>query len=299
MGQALRAFGVEAEIDEASRFVAKAGSNVTEFVGRDEEVELFKRRWQKMRNHQGQVVLVSGEPGLGKSRLANQFLSTVPKSDRRLVMLQCAPHLGNSVLHPVVSELRATSSAVEHDAPLPAIERLKKWLESRHILRPDTLYALADIAHIHTAFLLPDHALALKELEHVKRSTSELGARTFRLWAELTEHWALSQSGEARHSGPLRTAIDALLASGSEVRSPAHWCALVDCLLVEGDAESAAAVATEALEIAERTGQLCYLPFTHLHLGQALLGARPKSVKGGRIPPQTCMRNRCFLESAP
>ena len=53
-----------------SRFQATRGENLTELIGREEELDTLKRRWQRAKNGEGQVVLISGEPGIGKSRLA-------------------------------------------------------------------------------------------------------------------------------------------------------------------------------------------------------------------------------------
>ena len=57
----------------ASRFEALRGSALTRLVGRDEEIELLRRRWARAQTGDGQVVLISGEPGIGKSRITAEL----------------------------------------------------------------------------------------------------------------------------------------------------------------------------------------------------------------------------------
>jgi predicted ATPase len=75
-----------------SRFDALHASGVTQLVGREEELELLLRRWSKAKAGEGQVVLLSGEPGIGKSRLAaalSEHIGTEPHTRLRYF---CLPH---------------------------------------------------------------------------------------------------------------------------------------------------------------------------------------------------------------
>jgi predicted ATPase len=68
-----------------SRFEALHASGVTELVGREEELELLLRRWSKAKTREGQLVLLSGEPGIGKSRLTAALLERLaPEPHTRL-----------------------------------------------------------------------------------------------------------------------------------------------------------------------------------------------------------------------
>ena len=66
-----------------SRFEALHASGVTELVGRKEELELLLRRWSKAKTGEGQVVLLSGEPGIGKSRLTAALLDRIASERTR------------------------------------------------------------------------------------------------------------------------------------------------------------------------------------------------------------------------
>jgi hypothetical protein len=75
-GEAQRAWRVQGESGMLSRFEALRS---TPLVGRDEEIELLTRRWQQAKNGEGRVVLISGEPGIGKSRLTAALVEHIEK----------------------------------------------------------------------------------------------------------------------------------------------------------------------------------------------------------------------------
>jgi AAA ATPase domain/Adenylate and Guanylate cyclase catalytic domain len=94
--QVLRPSGV------ASRFEALRGSALTRLVGRDEEIGLLLRCWARAQAKEGQVVLVSGEPGLGKSRITAAFEQHL-RPERHLTLLYfCSPYRQNSALFPFI-----------------------------------------------------------------------------------------------------------------------------------------------------------------------------------------------------
>ena len=91
-----RAYQVLAERTPEVRFEARELSGITPLVGRAEELALILRRWDQVKEGEGQVVLLSGEPGIGKSRLA-QVLSTKSTCEpNTLVRYQCSPYHTNS-----------------------------------------------------------------------------------------------------------------------------------------------------------------------------------------------------------
>ena len=85
----------------ASRFEALRGSGLTRLVGRDEEIELLLRRWESAKTGEGQVVLVSGEPGLGKSRIAVALRERIQDSPHFRQRYFCSPYRQDSALYPV------------------------------------------------------------------------------------------------------------------------------------------------------------------------------------------------------
>ena len=71
---------------------------MTPLVGRDEEIDLLLRRWEQAKSGDGQVVLISGEPGIGKSRIAQTILERVSNEPHTRLRYFCSPHHQDSAL---------------------------------------------------------------------------------------------------------------------------------------------------------------------------------------------------------
>jgi len=74
-------------------------------VGRGEELDLLSRRWAQAKDNDGRVVLLSGEPGIGKSRLIAALLEKVESEDATCMRYFCLPHHQGSALQPIVAQL--------------------------------------------------------------------------------------------------------------------------------------------------------------------------------------------------
>jgi class 3 adenylate cyclase len=94
-----RAWRVLRESGEVSRFEALRGGT-TPLVGRDEEVELLLRRWKQAKTGEGRVVLISGDPGIGKSRLTAAFSEHIGTEPHTRLRYFCSPYHQDSALHP-------------------------------------------------------------------------------------------------------------------------------------------------------------------------------------------------------
>ena len=107
----IRAWQVLGESIVASRFEALRGSVLSPLIGRDEEIELLLRRWAHANAGNEQVVLVSGEPGIGKSRLVAALAERLHAEPHFLLRYCCSPYHQDSALHPFVAQLeRAPAS---------------------------------------------------------------------------------------------------------------------------------------------------------------------------------------------
>lgn len=120
------AWQVVGESTARSRFEAAHGRHLIPLVGRDEEVALLARRWSAAKQGEGQVVLICGEPGIGKSRLAEAFASRTAAEPHVRLRYQCSPHHANSALYPIIAQLEYAAGVT---AQLGAGEKLEK-LES-------------------------------------------------------------------------------------------------------------------------------------------------------------------------
>ena len=110
-----RVWQVLGESGEVSRFEALR-SKTMPLVGRDEEVELLLRRWKQSKRGEGRVVLISGEPGIGKSRLTaalSEHIGTEPHTRLRYF---CSPHHQDSALYPFIAQLEHAAGFVRDDA---------------------------------------------------------------------------------------------------------------------------------------------------------------------------------------
>jgi class 3 adenylate cyclase/energy-coupling factor transporter ATP-binding protein EcfA2 len=122
-----RAWRVLGESGVLSRFEALR-SEATPLVGRDEELELLLRRWQQAKAGEGRVVLISGEPGIGKSRLTAAITGAVEHDLPIRLRWFCSPHHQDSALYPVIVQLEHGAGLARQDPAEEKLEKLKSVL---------------------------------------------------------------------------------------------------------------------------------------------------------------------------
>jgi class 3 adenylate cyclase/tetratricopeptide (TPR) repeat protein len=103
--------------DGTSRFHATRDAISAAFVGRDAELALVLDRWAIAAAGEGQLFLLSGEPGLGKSRLCETMFSHIAVEPHAEIRLQCSPYHSNSALYPVLRHLERTAGLAREDPP--------------------------------------------------------------------------------------------------------------------------------------------------------------------------------------
>jgi class 3 adenylate cyclase/tetratricopeptide (TPR) repeat protein len=125
----VRLFGASAARAIDSRFeAARSGFALTPLVGREEEVALLLRRWQQAKEGEGQVVMMGGEPGIGKSRLT-RVLGDLLDQERHLVLRhQCSPYHLNSALYPLIEQLERAAGFSREDTPGRKLEKMQAVL---------------------------------------------------------------------------------------------------------------------------------------------------------------------------
>src|SRR5262249_61968419 len=98
------------------------------FVGREEEIGVLDRRWRRSCNGEGQVVLLSGEAGIGKSRIVSAFLERLDGQPYTSLRYQCSPYHTNSALYPITKQLALAASIHSSDPPDRKLNKLETLL---------------------------------------------------------------------------------------------------------------------------------------------------------------------------
>ena len=99
-------------------------------VGRDEELALLLRRWQQVRHGAGRIVVVCGEPGIGKSRLVAALDDAIRSEPHTNLAFFGSPHRGESPLHPVIAQFERAAGFEPHDDHATRLDRLERLLAS-------------------------------------------------------------------------------------------------------------------------------------------------------------------------
>jgi class 3 adenylate cyclase/predicted ATPase len=112
----------------ASRFEALHATGMTALVGRKEECELLLRCWSKATNGEGQVVLLSGEAGIGKSRLTAAFMELLAGKPHARLRYFCSPQLTDSALHPIIGQMERAAGLARDDSVEAKLDKLDTLL---------------------------------------------------------------------------------------------------------------------------------------------------------------------------
>jgi class 3 adenylate cyclase len=107
-----------------SRFEALHATGLTELVGREEELELLLRRWSKAKTGEGKVVLLSGEAGIGKSRLTATLLDRLANEPHTRLRYFCSPQHTDSALYPVIGQMERAAGFVHDDTAQTKLKKL-------------------------------------------------------------------------------------------------------------------------------------------------------------------------------
>jgi predicted ATPase len=107
-----------------SRFEALHASGLTELVGREEELELLLRRWSKAKTGEGQVVLLSGEAGIGKSRLTASLMERLASEPHTRLRYFCSPQHTDSAFYPIIGQMERAAGLVHDDTAQAKLDKL-------------------------------------------------------------------------------------------------------------------------------------------------------------------------------
>ena len=131
-----------------SRFEALRAASLTELVGREDEIELLLRRWVRAKQGDGQIVLLSGEAGIGKSRITAAFQERVHDEPHTRLRCFCSPHHRDSPLYPLIVRLERAARFAREDPPQVKLEKLEILLAQSEDNPSEAAALFADLLSI-------------------------------------------------------------------------------------------------------------------------------------------------------
>jgi class 3 adenylate cyclase len=191
----MRVYRVVEESAAQSRLDVAGASGLTPLVGREHEVGLLRERWAQSRDGLGQVVLLSGEAGIGKSRLVRVLTERVADEGALWLTLRCSPYHTNSAFYPVIEHLQRLLQWHRNETPEARLATLEQALQTVGLPLAEVIPLLAALLSLP----VPEHYLPLVlSPQRQKQKTLEalvawLLAETARqpvlaVWEDL--HWA-------------------------------------------------------------------------------------------------------------
>ncbi len=112
-----------------SRFEAIRIAGLTDFVGRDAEVVMLMDRWRHAKGGEGQVVLLGGEAGIGKSRITEVLRERIAVEPSVCLSFQCTPHHTNAPLYPIIKHFEHAAGFARDEADRTRLEKLEKLID--------------------------------------------------------------------------------------------------------------------------------------------------------------------------
>jgi class 3 adenylate cyclase/predicted ATPase len=148
--QPVEIYRVIRERPRRSRLELSAAAGLTPLIGREQELGLLLARWGQAHEKQGQVVLLSGEPGIGKSRLGQTFKSRLTGQPHLWLECRCSPYYQNSALYPIIELLQRLFGFKESDSPDRKLAKLVRrlnvlMLNIRTFNRDEAVYLLVHL----------------------------------------------------------------------------------------------------------------------------------------------------------
>ena len=146
----MQIYRVEGAQEVESRFEAMTVTDLTPLVGREEELALLWRCWQQATEGEGQVVLLSGEAGLGKSRLTQALCERLANEPHLRVLYQCSPYHTHSAFYPIITHLDRTLQLDQVPLSTAKLDRLETLLAKAGLVVSEMAPLLASLLSIPT-----------------------------------------------------------------------------------------------------------------------------------------------------
>ena len=186
-------YRVTAESSIRSRFEVAVQAGLTPLVGREHELGALQERWTQAQAGNGQVVLLSGEPGIGKSRLVQELKSQVTTEGAIPIAFRCSPYHQNSALYPITEHLQRLLQFTPDDMPETRLDKLQQTLGRYRFPQADTLPLLAALLSLPH----PEDVVPLTMNPQQQKDQTQVALVTWFL--EETEHRPVYTSWEDLH----------------------------------------------------------------------------------------------------
>lgn len=160
----------------ASRFESDRSIHLTNFVGREQEIALLLGRWHEAVGGEGQVVLLCGEAGIGKSRMTRNLCDRLANEPYQRVQFQCSPYHTNTAFYPAINFLREAAGLTSQDSVEAQLDKLDVLVIDSEIDKQDTVALFADLLSIRG-----DHRYPPLTVSSEKRKDMTLEALVYHL----------------------------------------------------------------------------------------------------------------------
>ena len=194
IAEPVRAWAALRTSSAEGRFEALHASGLTALVGREEELELLFRRWSKAKTGEGQAVLLSGEAGIGKSRLTAALLERLAGEPHTRLRYFCSPQHTDSAFYPIISQMERAAGFVHDDIPQTKLDKLDAMLAQTSTSKQDAAL-FAEMVSLPTAGRYPTLDLAPEQrrqrtMEALIAQTEALTRQSPVLMIFEDAHWA-------------------------------------------------------------------------------------------------------------
>jgi class 3 adenylate cyclase/predicted ATPase len=161
----VQAWRVTGERLTESRFEALHPAGPLPLIGREAEVDFLVRRWEQAKQGDGQVVLLCGEPGIGKSRIVEALLEHIAEVQHVRVRCQCSAYFTTSALHPFARQLAQAAGFLPIDPPATKLDKLEHMLTESGQAVPEIASLFASLLSIPAASHYPKLELLAESLK--------------------------------------------------------------------------------------------------------------------------------------